>query len=227
MSQIEAQIDVLNKDYAKAQISWKLAGVKYVINRNWFVYAGHGTAQEKEMKYLFRSGDASTLNVYTLMPPSDSIIISLNPTTILGYSTLPQWYTDHPVMDGVVILFTTLPGGKLERFNFGRTLTHEIGHWLGLYHTFEGETCLGDGDYVDDTAPESEETRGCPASKDTCSGGGLDPVHNFMDYADDQCMTEFTSGQINRMHWFIQNYRQPSTTTNYSFPYSNLTKIPW
>ncbi len=87
-------------------------------------------------------------------PPPDSTVITTRPTTILGYSTLPQWYPNDPIMDGVVIFFGTLPGGTLERFNLGRTLTHEIGHWLGLYHTFEGDTCLGDGDYVDDTPAE-------------------------------------------------------------------------
>lgn len=153
----------------------------------------------------------------------------------------------------VVIYFATLPGGALKDFNFGKTLTHEVGHWLGLYYAFEENSCLGDGDYVGDTPPEAQETRGCPANKVTCVGGGTDPVRkwstfccfranypkkqwimtlgllpdNFMDYADDQCMTEFTAGQIERMHWFVQNYRQPTTTTNYTFPYSSLSMIPW
>lgn len=88
-------------------------------------------------------------------------------------------------MDGVCIHYISLPGGGIfEHYNAGYTAVHEIGHWLGLYHTLQGATCGGDGDYVTDTPAELASTGGCPSTKDTCPlRQVMDPVHNFMDYS--------------------------------------------
>src|SRR5262249_16443907 len=131
----------------------------------------------------------------------------------LGYvPQLPQGGIVGQNSDRVVILWSAFgrnaPIGA--PYNLGRTATHEVGPYLGLYHTFDfgcgTASCYTTGDRICDTNPESQPVFGCPASSVSC-GTAQDPFHNYMDYSDDACYEEFTPEQVNRMRCTLVNWR--------------------
>ncbi|KAF8056628.1 metalloprotease [Lyophyllum atratum] len=199
--QIKSQIDVLNKDYTDTGLKWNLVNTTRILSKEWFEGVAPESPENTALKQVFRYGNESTLNVYTV-----GFVTNTETKGLLGYATFPSDYKTAPKDDGVVIRYSTLPKGTASPFNLGRTLTHEVGHWVGLYHTFQGG-CDGAGDSVDDTAPESSPASGCPAKRDTCPGGEVDPITNYMDYTDDSCMTGFTKGQATRMKAQVRTYR--------------------
>jgi Pregnancy-associated plasma protein-A len=185
-SVIQRQMQVLNANFAGTGFTFVLAGVTRTVNEAWYLL--NSTGDEQEMKKALRRGGADTLNVYTTSGAG-----------FLGWAYFPSTYDSREYIDGIVIDYRSMPGGEYGReFSLGKTLTHEAGHWFGLYHTFQGG-CNTNGDYVDDTPPMRVPTSGCPEGKDTCPEPGLDPIHNYMDYSFDSCYTEFTPGQIARM----------------------------
>lgn len=106
----------------------------------------------------------------------------------------------HAIFPQVILIHPeTMPGGSYSNLNLGDTLVHEMGHYLGLLHTFSSKsgTCSEEtDDKVDDTPIEASPNYGCSA-RDSCSGfSGGDPIWSFMDYTKDACMTRFSPGQV-------------------------------
>jgi hypothetical protein len=198
-SQITNQMNVLNSSFAGTGWQFTRVSTDRTTNSSWYT-AGPGSSAEAAMKNALRIGTADDLNIYTSNPGGG----------LLGWATFPSSYASRPKDDGVVVLFSSLPGGTAAPYNLGDTATHEVGHWMGLYHTFQGGCARnsGGGDAVADTPAEKSPAFGCPTGRNSCPNiAGNDPIENFMDYTDDACMFRFSSGQDTRMDSLFTTYR--------------------
>ena len=194
---IRAQLRVLDDSFsgrtggAGSGFGFELAGVTRTTNATWFKSMATDFALEFQIKQTLRRGGPETLNIYTI-----------DGGPYLGFAYYPSVLTSsYAALDGVVLDWRSLPGGTFEIYSEGDTAPHEVGHWLALYHTFEGK-CSVKNDYVSDTPAEFAPAFLCPVGRDTCTGTskpGLDPIFNFMDYTQDSCMYQFTAGQAQRM----------------------------
>jgi hypothetical protein len=205
---IKKQISVLNKAYAgkssskskKTPFSFKLKSIDKTKNSSWYSWNAPtetSVGDDVAPKETLHKGGPDDLNLYVA-----SLVGG-----VLGYATFPDDTT--LLRDGVVVLNESLPGGKAKPYDKGDTLTHEVGHWLGLYHTFQNG-CFAPGDLVDDTAYQADGVNIFSCEKlDTCVSAGRDPVHNFMSYGDDKCLDRFTKGQVSRMATAWQLFRAP------------------
>jgi hypothetical protein len=199
-SQITAQMAVLNDAYLGTGWSFTLVSTDRTTNATWYTMTP-GTTAETDAKVALRKGTAADLNIYSANIGGG----------LLGWATFPSSYSADPTDDGVVILYSSVPGGSAAPYNEGDTATHEVGHWMGLYHTFQGgcaRNATSGGDLVADTPAERSPAYGCPVGRDSCANlSGLDPITNFMDYTDDACMFELTPGQDARMDAQFGTYR--------------------
>jgi len=195
---IRDQIRVLNESYngrtggVNTGFGFELVGITRTTNAEWFTQLVTNLSVELEAKTALRRGGPGTLNIYTV-----------DGGPYLGFAYFPSILADptYANLDGVVLDWRSLPGGTFAIYSEGDTGTHEVGHWLALYHTFDGK-CGSKGDYVADTPAEFSPAFNCPVGRDSCAGAsqpGLDPIYNFMDYSQDSCMFEFTNGQTARM----------------------------
>ncbi|KXJ85373.1 hypothetical protein Micbo1qcDRAFT_128152 [Microdochium bolleyi] len=195
------QLTAMNTAFQPHGIQFKLLGTDYTINKLWA-----RDQRPKLMRKALRKGSYKTLNIYF-----QKALVDQN----LGYcyypSGPPAAGTQAFYLDGCSIDSATLPGGSYTGYNLGLTAVHEIGHWFGLLHTFEGQKCSGRGDYVPDTPTQISASVGCPVGRDSCPGiEGVDPIHNYMDYSTDACYEEFTPRQKKRMMTMYNTYRKNS-----------------
>jgi hypothetical protein len=201
--QIKAQTALLNSAYAPASLEFKVADVNLHENSAWFRHQP-GTDEEIEMKTELGKDTAKSLNIYTAEPAGG----------LIGYATFPWWYRETPQLDGVVLHHASLPKAAHPwdqqpwPFNLGMTAVHEVGHWTGLYHTFQGG-CDAPGDDIEDTVYEADAASGCPLNqRSSCPGETrFNPVENYMDYSDDACMKHFTPMQYQRIKDMVGYYR--------------------
>ena len=220
-AQIQSQIDVLNEDYRKmvgtsgdgsgvdTEVEFCLAKLTpdgrctNGIVRIQSTLTNHLTYQRAQLKNLSYWDNTRYLNMY--------VVKTINGGSgIAGYSSFPGGPPDE---DGIVVLYNYFGRtGTIASGSSGRTCSHELGHWFGLYHTFNGgcglDTCT-DGDYVCDTPPVSSPNFGCPTIN-SCSNDLpdlTDQVQNYMDYSNDACKSMFTLGQKARMDATLSTFR--------------------
>lgn len=193
---IADQVDVLNEsfsgvtaaDASDTPFRFALTDTTWTVNPTWAHVTPGKT--ERDMKHALHQGDSETLNVYVADIGGG----------LLGWAYFPKDYNQgRDYIDGVVMLDESMPGGDAGKYSLGDTLTHEVGHWMMLEHTFAG-ACSASGDGVADTPREAIPQFDCAVGADTCATPGLDPIHNFMDYTQDSCMNMFTHDQVERMN---------------------------
>ncbi|TVZ58489.1 putative secreted protein (Por secretion system target) [Flavobacteriaceae bacterium MAR_2010_105] len=175
----------------------------------------------------------SVLKPMTIWDPSRYLnmwTVTLDDNTLLGYAQFPGGPAE---TDGVVMGYeyfgsNDAPGVTLSGvYNLGRTTTHEVGHFFGLFHTFDGG--CSDGDLVADTPPtaDTDGNYGCPTGLDSCPVGTpdgiLDMIENYMDYTDDACMNIFTNGQSARMDAVLAGLR--ASLANSTVPDTPLAPV--
>ena len=207
-AKVDQMMVILRRGFAGLQQDWArrtrytfhLKGLTYTKNDRWF-HASNFNAADQQAKRALHRGGKNALNIFVNGAGSAT-------SPVLGWSRFPWQAHSYPRLDSVSVNFRSMPGGSAKGYNLGDTVIHETGHWMGLFHTFQGG-CSGQGDLVADTAPEASASYYCEIGRDTCAGGAKDDIQNFMDYSLDSCMRYFRLGQIQRMDRAWATWRQP------------------
>jgi PKD repeat protein len=217
-AQVESAITVLNEDFGKltgtagdgngvdTEIRFCLAKIDPNGNcTNGIVrinssLTNHKTYERPLLKQVSFWDNEKYLNIY---------IVKSIPGNTAGYSSFPGGPADE---DGLVVRHNYFGRVGSAIGSLGRTGTHEVGHWLGIYHTFNNSCGIDectDGDYVCDTPPVATANFGCSVTN-SCSNDSPDlpdQIENYMDYTSETCSNMFTAGQAARMHSSLTNIR--------------------
>ncbi|KAK1980999.1 metalloprotease 1 [Colletotrichum cereale] len=216
---VDAQFEVLRSAYSQHGFALSLADVSRVVDD----VLGRGFFEEDlgipdydgymAWRAATRRGGYDALNVYFFTDLPVAVGGVCNNAGPVEEGSDRFW------QDGCWLNADTMPGmpsrggadaeGEDLPVPAGHIAVHEVGHWFGLYHTFRGGDCDAANDLVEDTPAQAGPSEGCPLERDSCPDSpGLDPIHNFMDYSDDSCTSEFTPGQEERMHRMFDFYRR-------------------
>jgi len=234
--EVDDQIAIIKKIYKEQMgvtFNHTKAHNRWIINKDWGgSQIGEGGKFLIPMKEALHVGDYRTLNLYFRHIDAFS--------DFGGICTHPQSEAkkgvpikNRTLQDGCVVSDFTLNGSTHAYMNRGLSAVHEIGHWFGLYHTFQDDQtrhnnqnpdpCLeiDPDDYVKDT-PKMKATSGmvgtCVIGADTCPTSNttdVDPIHNYMSYSSDDCLSEFTPGQASRIKEIWANYRVNATDSTF------------
>jgi hypothetical protein len=219
----EIAVNLLNRDFQSTPFVFRLERFHAVDAPQWRAcpFASPSTAA---MTQALHQGGTDALNVYVCRPAAFS-----------GWSTLPQWldldFWDRR-QDGIVLAEQAVVG--VGNPSWRNTLTHEVGHWLGLFHTFENG-CRAPGDGVNDTAAVAQPSYSCNGNTNTCPDddptidAGVDPLENWMDYTHyGNCANSFTPGQITRMVAMFEEFRTLDPTNHTTDPVvvNNAAPVP-
>lgn len=213
-TQIESQIQILNSAYGNTSgvnldIDFFLATIDPNgectdgITRTQSTLADHDKSQESSLKNLVRWPTDKYLNIWVTRT------LTSGANNLLGYATFPGGSTS---LDGVVLLHSATGTTGTASFpsEGGNTAVHEVGHWLNLYHPFQGgctgtsaATCASQGDLCCDTPPMSQAIYGCntQGSINSCTETPTDlpdDLELYMGYQNDACIDHFTNDQKDR-----------------------------
>lgn len=216
---IQGQLAVLNKDYSKTNSDWTQTPAAFtslvancqiqfcLASKDPSGAATNGIVrkqttitefgQDARMKYTAQGGSdawdpTKYLNIW---------VIDFGSSGLLGYATFPA--SGPPLEQGVVIEYKSLPGAPvMSGYDLGRSATHEVGHYLGLYHIWGNSGSCGN-DNISDTPPAQQPNYNCPSHPwrlGTCAGNTTGEMFmNYMDYVPDNCMVMFSVGQSTKM----------------------------
>ena len=230
LEQIQDQIRILNEDFRRLnadtintpEIFEPVATdtrIEFVLaQQDEDGFPTNGVVRIEGNQPSYGQEDAEALGILTQWRPDlyMNIWVTTVRSPILGYAQLPvsdlpglEGSSQNSLTDGVVIDYLSFGsiGALRDRYNQGRTATHEVGHYLGLRHIWGDDENAGDDcafdDFVEDTPNQAVSYNSCPVDAFSCESP--DMYDNYMDLTDDVCMNIFTEGQKLRMRTVLEN----------------------